>query len=110
MIDVKIRGSGGLIPFGDQSISFIHTPGHTPGSISLYIDTNGKRILFGQDLGAPLLAEFDCDPEAWRESMQNLLALKADALCDGHSGIYQPAEAVAAYIQHFIRQNLHELR
>ena len=81
----------------------MHIPGHTPGSISLYADTGGKRILFGQDIAAPLLEEFDCDMAAWRRSMEELLALKADVLCDGHSGIYQPARAVAAYIRHFIR-------
>ena len=71
---------------GDENVSFLHTPGHTPGSISPYVDADGKRILFGQDLAAPLLAEYDCDPEAWRRSMERLLELKADVLCDGHSG------------------------
>ena len=31
--------------------------------------------------------------------MEKLLALKADILCDGHSGIYRPARAVSAYIR-----------
>lgn len=103
MIDVKISGSEGDIPFRGGHLSFLHTPGHTPGSISLYLESGGKRILFGQDLGAPLLREFDCDPMAWRLSMKKLLALKADVLCDGHSGVYQPARAVAAYIRHFMK-------
>jgi len=103
MIDVKISGPEGDIPFREGHISFLHTPGHTPGSISLYIDSGGKRILFGQDLGAPLLEEFDCDKASWRRSMEKLLALKADVLCDGHSGVYQPARSVAAYIRHFMK-------
>jgi len=103
MIDVRIRGSEGQIPFGADKISFLHTPGHTPGSISPYIDTDAKRILFGQDLGAPLLADFDCDPKAWRRSMERLLGLEADVLCDGHSGIYEPRRTVSAYIRHFMR-------
>ncbi|MGD0232740.1 MAG: MBL fold metallo-hydrolase [Syntrophorhabdales bacterium] len=102
-IDVKLSGERGEIPFDGQDISFLHTPGHTSGSISLYADSGGKRILFGQDLGAPLLKGFDCDPAAWRRSMESLLALKADILCDGHSGIYQPADAVSAYIRHFMK-------
>jgi glyoxylase-like metal-dependent hydrolase (beta-lactamase superfamily II) len=102
-IDVKIKGPEGQIAFGDEKVSFLHTPGHTPGSISPYVDAVGKRILFGQDLGAPLLAEFECDPEAWRRSMERLLDLKADVLCDGHSGIYEPRRAVSAYIRHFMR-------
>jgi len=102
-IDAKIKGEEGRIPFGGDSVSFLHTPGHTPGSISPYVDADGKRILFGQDIGAPLLAEFDCDREAWRRSMERLLALEADVLCDGHTGIYEPRRAVSAYLRHFMR-------
>jgi glyoxylase-like metal-dependent hydrolase (beta-lactamase superfamily II) len=102
-IDVKVSGSQGILPITGQEIHFLHTPGHTPGSISPYLDRNGTRILFGQDLGAPLLTDFDCDPSAWRLSMERLLALKAEVLCDGHSGIYQPSSRVAAYIRHFIK-------
>jgi glyoxylase-like metal-dependent hydrolase (beta-lactamase superfamily II) len=103
-VDVSLTGDEGKIGVAGKQVNFIHTPGHTPGSISPYLDVEGKRVLFGQDLGAPLLTEFDCDPAAWRRSMEKLLALNADILCDGHSGIYQPARMVAAYIQHFIKQ------
>ena len=102
-IDIRISGREGRVPIDEEDISFLHTPGHTPGSISPYVDAGGKRILFGQDLGAPLLGDFDCDAGAWRESMERLLALEADVLCDGHSGIYQPRSRVAAYIRHFIK-------
>lgn len=103
VIDEKLTGPEGVVSLKDLDLHFIHTPGHTPGSISLYVDSGGKRVLFGQDLGAPLLEEFDCDPAAWRRSMDKLLALNADVLCDGHSGIYQPARKVNAYIRHFIK-------
>ena len=102
-IDARLTGPRGDIHFEGQDLSFLHIPGHTPGSISIYADSDGKRILFGQDIAAPLLEEFDCDTAAWRVSMEELLALKADVLCDGHSGVYQPARAVAAYIRHFIK-------
>jgi glyoxylase-like metal-dependent hydrolase (beta-lactamase superfamily II) len=103
LIDVRLTGREGKVTFGDHAVSFIHIPGHTPGSIALYIDNGGKRVLFGQDISAPLLDDFDCDKAAWRRSMEKLLALKADVLCDGHSGVYQPARSVAAYIRHFLR-------
>ena len=104
-IDERVCGEEGKIPFGGGDVSFIHIPGHTPGSIALFIEDGGKKVLFGQDIAAPLLPDFDCDTAAWRASMEKLLALDADVLCDGHSGIYQPARSVAAYIRHFIRQN-----
>jgi glyoxylase-like metal-dependent hydrolase (beta-lactamase superfamily II) len=109
-IDVRISGREGLVPIEGQSISFLHTPGHTPGSISPYADVDGKRVLFGQDLGAPLLSDFDCDVSSWRESMERLLALKADVLCDGHSGVYQPGSRVTKYIRHFIKLYTREAR
>lgn len=102
-VDIRISGKEGRIPIEHEEVSFIHTPGHTPGSISPYVDAGGQRILFGQDLGAPLLNDFDCNPSAWFDSMERLLALEADVLCDGHSGIYQPKSRVEKYIRHFIR-------
>lgn len=102
-IDIRISGREGRVPIDGGDVCFLHTPGHTPGSISPYVDMDGKRILFGQDLGAPLLDDFDCDASAWRESMERLLALDADVLCDGHSGVYQPRSHVAKYIRHFIK-------
>jgi glyoxylase-like metal-dependent hydrolase (beta-lactamase superfamily II) len=101
-IDVRLKGTEGKLAVGGDDISFIHIPGHTPGSVALYIDNGGKRVLFGQDIGAPLLDDFDCDKAAWHRSMEKLLALRADVLCDGHSGVYQPARSVAAYIRHFL--------
>ena len=54
----------------------LHTPGHTPGSISLYLDREEKRVLFGQDIHGPFHAAFGSDIEEWKKSMQVLLALK----------------------------------
>jgi glyoxylase-like metal-dependent hydrolase (beta-lactamase superfamily II) len=108
-IDVHIQGSKGRIPELKEELHYLHTPGHTAGSISPYIEINNTRILFGQDLGAPLLAEFDCDTAAWHHSMEELLALKADVLCDGHSGIYSPAGRVEAYIRRFMRLYSNEI-
>jgi len=107
-IDMRLAGEEGLLTLGDQEIHWLHTPGHSAGSISVYIDAGGNRILFGQDIGAPLLSEFNCDPAAWFESMEKLLALEADVLCDGHSGIYQPKEEVRRYIEHFVKMRRHE--
>jgi glyoxylase-like metal-dependent hydrolase (beta-lactamase superfamily II) len=38
-------GDGDSITFGSASLSVIHTPGHTPGSICLY----GEKVLFTGD-------------------------------------------------------------
>jgi len=37
--------------FGDGSILFIHTPGHTAGIVSTLIQANGKAVLLYGDVG-----------------------------------------------------------
>jgi glyoxylase-like metal-dependent hydrolase (beta-lactamase superfamily II) len=81
-----------------------HSLGHTPGSIAVWLDRDGKRILFGQDIHGPFLPEFSSDIDQWRISMEKLLILKADALCEGHFGIFQPGDRVEAYIRKYLRQ------
>ncbi|HPP07110.1 MAG TPA: MBL fold metallo-hydrolase, partial [Syntrophorhabdaceae bacterium] len=46
-VDVKIENPEEVIEIGDHRIVCLHTPGHTPGSISVYIDIHEKRVLFG---------------------------------------------------------------
>ena len=102
-VDIKLYGEETPLRFGSHTLTCLHTPGHTPGSISVYTDMGGKRILFVQDIGAPLLKEFDCDPAAWVNSINKLYALNADLLCDGHSGAYEPASLVQEYLRYCIR-------
>ena len=102
-IDTIITEEKESLRFGDYELVSLHTPGHTPGSISLYIDIDDTRILFAQDIGAPLLKDFDCDPSAWMESIRKLFALDADILCDGHSGAYGPKQNVRKYLEFCIR-------
>jgi glyoxylase-like metal-dependent hydrolase (beta-lactamase superfamily II) len=99
-IDIRLRGDAGRLEFNGHSLQWLHTPGHTPGSISLHMDEKDEKILFAQDIGAPLLSEFDCDPPAWLESLQKLFAIEADILCDGHSGAYGPKDVVRQYLEY----------
>jgi len=105
-IDIILEGEEERLACGEQELFCLHTPGHTPGSISVYADAGGKRVLFAQDLGAPLLKEFDCDPVAWKRSAEKLLNLNADILCDGHTGVYQPRRMATKYIRTCMASNL----
>lgn len=102
MVDTKLIGEKGVIDIGKNKIFWLHTPGHTPGSISVFMDIDDRRILFPQDIAAPLLKEFDCDTAAWMESINKLLTLDADILCDGHSGAYGPKSPVKEYLEYCI--------
>ncbi|PKN06142.1 MAG: Zn-dependent hydrolase, partial [Deltaproteobacteria bacterium HGW-Deltaproteobacteria-7] len=37
-IDRKLKGEREILNFGQEELHCLHTPGHTPGSISLYLD------------------------------------------------------------------------
>ena len=102
-IETKIKQEKESLRFGDYELISLHTPGHTPGSISLYLDIDGTRVLFAQDIGAPLLKDFDCDPSAWMESIQKLFALDADILCDGHTGAFGPKKNVKRYLEFCVK-------
>lgn len=101
-IDLLLSKDEGRILVGQQEIICIHTPGHTPGSISVYLDKSGKRVLFGQDIHGPLLREFGSNVHHWQTSMDKLLALQADVLCEGHFGVYRTKEKVRSYIEHYL--------
>ena len=102
-IDMKLSGSGGVIPFDGQDIFFLHTPGHTPGSISSISTPTARESSSGRT--SPRRSSRISIATRWRGAIpwRNFLALKADVLCDGHSGVYRPADKVAAYIRHFVR-------
>jgi len=101
-VDVALTAAEERLRFGSGEVVCLHTPGHTPGSLSVYLDHDGKRILFGQDIHGPFYESLGSNLGLWRTSMQTLLALDADILCEGHFGIYQPKEKVRAYIEHYL--------
>jgi glyoxylase-like metal-dependent hydrolase (beta-lactamase superfamily II) len=102
-VDRKLTGDHEILSFGVEELHCLHTPGHTPGSMSIYIDRSGKRILFGQDIHGPFLDIFGSDINVWKKSMEKLLTLEADILCEGHFGIFQPKENVRKYITRYIK-------
>lgn len=102
-VDTLLKGELQRMMLGDLNFNFLHTPGHTPGSISVYIDTKDGRVLFGQDIHGPFSPAWGSDLKQWRASMQKLLALKADVLCEGHAGIYR-GEKIRKYIESYLER------
>lgn len=101
-IDLKLASEEESLEFGTNRLTCLHTPGHTPGSLSVYVDLPEGRILFGQDIHGPFFTEFGSDVPLWSKSMKRLLSLEADMLCEGHFGVYTPKEAVRKYILHYL--------
>jgi glyoxylase-like metal-dependent hydrolase (beta-lactamase superfamily II) len=104
-VDHRITGEGASLPFKKGALRLIHTPGHTPGSMVAAGLLGGKTILWGQDIHGPFSAAFGSDVAAWRASMEQLLTLHADILCEGHYGVISPASAVYDFIIGWIGRN-----
>ena len=62
-VDIIFKGDHEILQFGAEELHLLHTPGHTPGSMSIYLDRGGKRVLFGQDIHGPFLPSFKSDVE-----------------------------------------------
>lgn len=104
-VDRRLKGEEEILAFGGEELHCLHTPGHTPGSIVVWLDRNGKRVLFGQDIHGPFMSAFRSNINDWRASMKKILALEPDILCEGHFGIFEPKEQAAAYIHRYLRMN-----
>ena len=101
-VDVKISDENYPLKIGDHTLFLLHTPGHTPGSISPYIDIEGRRVLFAQDVHGPFLDIFGSDIYEWRNSMERLIELGPDILCEGHFGVFEPGERAISYIRSYL--------
>ncbi len=103
LVDTLLKGEAQKHTYGDLEFNFLHTPGHTPGSICVYIDTKDGRVLFGQDIHGPFSAAWGSDLKEWRVSMQKLLALRAEVLCEGHAGVFR-GDKVGRYIESYLKR------
>ena len=99
-VDLKLKGPEDNLRYGAHELKVLHIPGHTRGSVAVYVDM-GKRVLFGQDVHGPYFLP-GADPAQAKLSLQKLLEVQADILCEGHFGIFQPNEAVKKYIESYM--------
>ena len=101
-IDRKLRGPRERLLLGESTIEAIHIPGHSPGSVAFLFESEGRRILFGQDVHGPLALSLRSNAADYQRSLQTLLALEADILCEGHYGVFRGQHEVAAFIRRFV--------
>lgn len=99
-VDQKISQSETSLCFGGNELKVIHIPGHTPGGLAVYADM-GRRVLFGQDVHGPYFLPGSDKAQA-AFSLQRMIDLEADILCEGHFGIFEPASQVRRYIEGYL--------
>jgi len=85
-VDCKISGDPlkDDITVGSYKLLAIHTPGHTPGSLSLFGNIEGENVLFCGDIGGPFTRAWNSDVENAKSSVKKLLKLNSTLLCAGH--------------------------
>lgn len=95
-----------VMDLGTAHIVAIHTPGHTPGSITVQMRAEGRTLLFAQDVHGPFYRDFGSDIEAWRRSMDRLIAIGPDILLEGHYGVIRPRGAAIDFIHDMLAQDM----
>jgi glyoxylase-like metal-dependent hydrolase (beta-lactamase superfamily II) len=101
-VDVKLSRAEEELEVGPLRVVVLHTPGHTPGSVAAYVDVDGRRLLFAQDVHGPFSPSWRSNLADWRRSMEKLLSLDADVLLEGHFGVIEPAEAARRFIEDWL--------
>lgn len=101
-IDIKLQGDRNEIELGGRKIEAVHTPGHSPGSLVYLVESEGLRVLFGQDVHGPIHESLRSNRSDYIKSLKLLLSLQADVLCEGHYGIFRGKEEVADFIESFL--------
>lgn len=103
-VDRRLTRSREEILLGKHPITALHIPGHSPGSVAYMVESGGKRVLFAQDVHGPLHPALLSNHEDYVASLQRLLDVKADILCEGHLGIIEGRDAVDGFIGRFLRE------
>ncbi len=102
-VDLKLRGEESTLEIGSGSITAIHWPGHSPGSVVYTTHIDGQLVLFGQDVHGPVHPALLSDEEQYQASLKKLIALNADILLEGHFGIFRTKQEVREFIRSFMR-------
>jgi glyoxylase-like metal-dependent hydrolase (beta-lactamase superfamily II) len=101
-VDRRLTGPEEEIVLGERTITAIHTPGHSPGSVVYQTESEGLRVLFAQDVHGPIHPALLSNRENYLRSLELLISLEADILCEGHYGIYKGKKRVKEFIASFL--------
>ncbi len=103
-IDIKLQGEQSTLAVGNGSVTALHWPGHSPGSVVYTTRLDGRLVLFGQDVHGPIHPSLLSDGKQYQASLRKLEALSADLLLEGHFGVFWTKEDVRNFIRSFMRE------
>lgn len=89
-VKVQMILKEGPLTFGSRTFYIYHTPGHTPGSISILTESDGLKILFvGDSVKGWYMPRGGSDVNAWEKSLTKLLTVDFDLALEGHGQRYR---------------------
>jgi metallo-beta-lactamase class B len=89
-VKVDIILKEGPFESGGRKYEIYHTPGHTPGSISVLTESDGLRLLFSGDaVRGWYLPGSGSDMRAWESTLEKMMTLNFDLVLEGHGARYQ---------------------
>jgi glyoxylase-like metal-dependent hydrolase (beta-lactamase superfamily II) len=98
----RLVSEGDVIDLGDRQLTVLHTPGHSPGHVSLFEEKTG--ILFAADAvyDGPLVDTlYHSDVPTYRATMRRLRELQPSIIHGGHFPSFGPTryrEIIDAYL------------
>ncbi len=101
-VDIGVDGPSRSFTVGDSELVFHHTPGHSPDSSVITVRSDGKLVLFGQDVHGPLHDQLRSVRSDYQAMLRFLLSLEADILCEGHFGVFTERDRVKKFISSFL--------
>ena len=101
-VDYKIQGPKEKIRVGEGDVFAYHCPGHSPGSLVYLVELENQRVLFGQDVHGPLDPSLLSNREDYIRSLEFMLNLDADILCEGHFGVFKGRERIEKFIKSYL--------
>jgi glyoxylase-like metal-dependent hydrolase (beta-lactamase superfamily II) len=101
-VDIKVSDAEAVFKVGSMEVKFFHTPGHSPGSSVLTVKSDNRLVLFGQDVHGPLNDVLRSVRADYVNSLEFMLSLDADILCEGHFGVFFGKDRVREFIESFL--------
>ena len=102
-VDITVTEKQKNFALNKLNVTMYHTPGHSPGSSVFTINSDEQLVLFGQDVSGPINEEVMRSNRAdYNKSLEFMISLGADILCDGHYGVYFGKEEVRKIIKSYL--------
>ncbi len=101
-VEVKLTKGREFLELAGRNIEAIHVPGHSPGSLVYLMESEGLRVLFGQDVHGPIHSSLLSNRDDYVRSLRLLISLQADILCEGHYGVFKGKGKVEDFISSFL--------